>query len=161
GESTRVLTGALATAVGNRVRMVTLDDSVVEPLGVSKGRRRTPLVVGAVCLIVAVLCTYQGLADYHRNLASSESEDSIGAQIGSGFVAILVYLAAMAFVALVLCIAVVAISARRAARRAQRLAAHAIDHEGQIARTAKTIRRLTRKILSPRLVVVRVAGGIW
>jgi hypothetical protein len=161
GESTRVLTSALATAVGNRVRMVTLDDSVVEPLGVSKGRRRTPLVLGAICLIVAVLCTYQGIADYHRNLASSESQDSVGGQIVSGVVSGVVYLIAMFFVALLLCIAVVAVSARRAARRAQRLTTHAIDHEGQIARTAQTIRRLTRKILSPRLVVVRVAGGIW
>src|SRR5262249_28091976 len=76
-------------------------------------------------------------------------------------ISVLIFILLMGFVALLLSIALIAVGARRAARRAQRLATHAIDNERQIAGTAKTIRRLTRKILSPRLVVVRVAGGIW
>src|SRR5262249_55185226 len=50
-DTTRTVSHALSSAVGRSLRLVTLDDSQVSPLGAGRGRRRLGLVVTVVAIV--------------------------------------------------------------------------------------------------------------
>jgi hypothetical protein len=75
-DSTRALTFALAT-VGPRLRLITLDDAIVVPLGQPRSRRRiavAAVVLGVVLLVVIALCVYQAYrSDPSTNTGSAST----------------------------------------------------------------------------------------
>ncbi|HEY7223757.1 MAG TPA: hypothetical protein VH561_09230 [Micromonosporaceae bacterium] len=175
GDSTRAVTGALTSAVGRRVRVVTLDDAMVTPVPPPRWRRRLAglaLIVFTGVVVYFVLWVRGG--GIERSVANGQHtdpgqadniKDSFGAAMGNAFadaIGMAVLLVLIGFVMLLAGgIAVFAAGAWVAAIRAGRFTRRTIDTESAIAPIATRIGALSRKIFSPRLFVTRVTGPIW
>jgi hypothetical protein len=162
GESTRTVTAALTTAVGRSVRLVTLDDAMVSPLGVSRSRRRLAWWVWALTFALVVWGLYWAFGGGYDQ--ASQAADEIadpGESFSAGLGAIFALLVVLVGVSLAGGFAIFGGAAYLAARRAERASTRVIDNAWAIASTARTIASRSRQILSPRLVVVRVATTLW
>lgn len=156
GDATRAVSQALRGGVGRRVRFVTLDDAMVAPLGVSKAPRRIAWLVCVVCSALAAWWLYWAFGG-----PSDQALEAAGGDANEAFTVIVTLFIALVGLCLALSIALFAGSAYRSARAAERFATRAIDSDRIIEPTAREIARLSRRVFSPRLVVVRVASPIW
>jgi hypothetical protein len=177
GEATRVVSQALATAVGRRVRIVTLDDSVVTPLGVDPARRRmaiwSSLLFGAVAGSVVWWISSDGperaAADgdvtVEYTATGNEVRDSLTQAMGQVFAdtlqLVVIVLLAVVAVLVAASLAFFGIGAYLSAMKAGRPARRAIDTEAQVVPTARLAARVSRRVFSPRLIVLRVADALW
>ncbi len=160
GDSTRVLTTALTSAVGRQVRVVTLDDEMVAAVGVDRARRR----LAALAFLVFAGLTVWGIL-WLTNSGGPADEDGGGATSADPWGELMsdIVMVILIFLGLVLTASLALFSGGvyLAAARAGRFAKRRIDSERAIAPTATKIAKLSRKVFSPRLVVVRVASAIW
>jgi hypothetical protein len=177
-DPTQTVTYALITAVGRRVRLVTLDDAAVAPVGVARGRRPllwlvTLLPLVAVGLVLAWFAGggFDAFVTRTADEAASQvhEDDPIAQLFGVLFASILGIIVAVVLVLfmvlLVILLGTVIMlfggSAALAARRAQRAATQSITTSQAIAPTAARIARRSRAILGAQLVVVKVAESLW
>jgi len=173
--ATHVLSFAVAEAAGRRWRLVTLDDLRVVAVGVRKGARWTAAsagVIGLAAIVGGVLWIFAGPLDRFFSdtvqQATPETDnpvDAIGAALGAALVAaavvgffLAVVVIAMAFFGAT---TLFALSSYRTVRKAERSKAREIRTEQDIERTVRSVSRGARRTLGARLVVVRVASGIW
>jgi hypothetical protein len=178
-DTTRTVSQALKSAVGRSVRLVTLDDSQVAPVGVGAGRR----IVALLWILAAVLAAWLSYylfgggftADSDKIIndaveqASNNAGDGLADQLGAAFggalaggiVAGFFLVLLLAALIIVLLVGVFAYRAHRSARRAQREASQALAQRQQVGTVARRLDAVARKVFSPRLMVVAVPGSFW
>jgi hypothetical protein len=178
GDSTRAVTRALTSAVGTRLRVVTLDDAVVAPVGVARTGRRVAAFIFVVftgLIAWALYWLFGGgfdrlLIDTQQALEDTRPEtddpfERFGNVIGTGIAAFAVSIVVLSliFTGLLLALGVVilAASAYVSALIAGRYAKRSIGSDQAIAPTARRIARISRRVFSPRLFVMRVTDAIW
>jgi hypothetical protein len=160
-DSTQNVTAALASA-GRSVRLVTLDDAMVAPVGVVRSGRRAALWLSLVSLAAVAWGLYWAFGGpFDEAYDSADELTDAGDQFGAALGAIVGLLLVLSLVAIAGALAIFGLRAHAAARRYERLATRAIDNEHEIASTARSIATGSRRVLSPRLVVVRVADLAW
>jgi hypothetical protein len=146
------LSGVAAGWVGATWRVVTLDDSMVRPLGAPGRNRRLSWTMVVICLLVVPAGA--ALLIYLANRSSSLSKVS-SVLIGT----IIVYFLLLLPIALVG--GVQAFSLALSARRSARASSVAVDHTSDVAKVGERIASRARRIMGPRLVVCRVADTQW
>jgi hypothetical protein len=169
--TTSTVSHALSRSVGRSWRLVTLDDSMVAPVGAGRVRRRGAFLV---LLLAVVVLGYLGFylwggafnRDQAQIFTSTNSQaDSIAEVVvdslaGAAVLAVLLtFILIAATIALV--IAVFGAAAYLAARRAERGATRALTRQQGVDEAARRIARAARRIFAARLVVVRVPGEFW
>ena len=178
-DTTRTVSNALKSAVGRSVRLVTLDDSQVVPVGVGAGRRVVALLWVVALGLAAWLLYYLfggGFTEDSKRIMDDAVENAqsragsgagdqfgaaIGGAIGGAFAAgILLFLLLIALI-IALLVGLFAYRAHRSARRAQREASQALAQRHQIGAVAKRLNAVARKVFAPRLMVVGVPGTFW
>jgi hypothetical protein len=165
-DTTRTVSHALSSAVGRSLRLVTLDDSLVTPVGPGRTRRR---FAGLITLLAVAgigwVLYYFLLGPFRQVVAASHDNgqlnrtfgDSIGAAIGVVFLALLV--GSIGVVAL--SIGALGGTVYLASRRAERGASRTLTDEADVDRTARKLARASRRIFGARLVVVAVPTPFW
>ncbi|MBB5868888.1 flagellar biogenesis protein FliO [Allocatelliglobosispora scoriae] len=171
-DTTRTVSHALNSAVGRSVRLVTLDDSMVAPIGAGHGRRRFAgfvwFITGAGVLLLVIYLVGGGYSDSADSLmeqTASQAGDGFGesvlaAGVGALFGALLLIMV-VGFAVIVGLIALLGGGSYLAARRAERAASQVLRNEGDVDATARRIARLGRRIFAPRLVVIAVPTAFW
>ncbi len=178
-DTTRTVSQALKSAVGRSVRLVTLDDSQVAPVGVGAGRWVPALVrlaaLGLVAWLVFYLFAGGFNADRDRIIndtiqqASDRSGDNVvdqfgavigGAMIG-GVVAGLLLILTIALAIIAGLVGLIAYRAHRSARLAQRQASQALAQRQHVDGVARRLNAVARKAFAPRLMVVTVPESFW
>jgi hypothetical protein len=185
--ATHVVTVATAS-LGGRWRLVTLDDASVAPVGVgamtdvvsafrrmSAGFRRAFAATGRVLAVVLVLTFVGCVADFGWASRSGIDPSSVSGRDTTAGV-VLRILATVAAVAGSLLVAgfglqllkvvvfpVVAVGSTvaRAVRDAEGAKALEVPNPRKIVAARDRARRLSRKVFSPRLMVLRVDSAIW
>ncbi|GAA2356160.1 hypothetical protein Cme02nite_49210 [Catellatospora methionotrophica] len=171
GDTTRTVSFALKSAAGRSLRLVTLDDAMVVPIGAGAGKRRVAagvwiLMGGLAAIVIFYLCGGGYDADAQRNLDEAiNSADSTAERFLAGpMIAIinaLAFAVAVFFVCLVVVIMAVALGAHRAARRAERAASRALTSQHEVGGAARQLAAAARKTFAPRLMVVAVPTAFW
>jgi hypothetical protein len=170
-ESTRTVSKALRGSIGRAMRLVTLDDDQVTAIGAGRGRR---LLAGLVWVAAAGLGAYLVYflvgggfrADEARNTAdnlanSRGAAQTFGAAIGSAIINALILLTYVAMICLLGMFMIAGFRGYRAARRAERAAESALSQRHDVGRAARQLREVSKRILAPRLMVVRVPTAFW
>jgi hypothetical protein len=178
-DTTRTVSHALKSAVGRSMRLVTLDDSQVAPVGVGAARRIMALLGFAAVVLAAWLLYYLlggGFSTDSTNIindAAEQASDAAGGGVTEQFGAVVAGSIAGGIIAgvfLFLLLAVLVIAglvmifayrAHRSARRAQREASQALAQRQQVDAVARRLDAVARKVFSPRLMVVTVPGSFW
>lgn len=178
-DTTRTVSHALRSAVGRSVRLVTLDDSLVAPVGVGASRWVfSVLRVVAVGLAAWLLFYLFGgafdaesdrIIDDTLDQASSAAGDGLADQFGAvlvgsmvgGLIAGLLLILVLTVLIIAGLVAVFAYRAHRSARLAQREAIQALAQRQQVAGVARKLAAVAKKVFSPRLIVVTVPGSFW
>lgn len=172
-DATATVTYALGTAVGRGWRLITLDDAAVAPVGVTPRQHRfSRLGVWIPLLVIAggALWIFGGPgADFADRLiddfTSSQGDGDFGAAIGAALAAVFVIalLLVFAFIAMAFfgLVTVFSLGSRRAIAKAEGEKAQAITKRRHIGRRIPRIAARARRILGPRLVVVRVVTDLW
>jgi hypothetical protein len=184
--ATHVVTLA-TTRIGGRWRFVTLDDASVAPVGVGAmtevtsafrrmgaAFRRAFKATGQALAVVLVLTFVGCLADYFlappgTDPSSASFSDTTAGVVFRILVAVAVVaggllLAGFALVLLqivVVPVAMVGSSVARAVRDAEGAKALEVPNQRKIVAARDRARRLSRKVFSPRLMVLRVDSAIW
>lgn len=176
-ETTRVVSYAVATAMGGRWRLVTLDDAETDPVGVQRRSRWIAIVailVGLVLMAMALRYIFGGgfdatvrhmLEDMLKEKPGETFPQLLGRFIGS---------VAVAFVAGFFVVILVAIGATAAGvatafswvsyasiRKAEHAKAMTVQSAAAIEPAVAEIVRRTHGIFAPRLIVVKVANRVW
>lgn len=162
--TTETVSHAVSRAVGRSLRLVTLDDSMVAPIGAGRGRRWSVVVVTLLgsAGVAAVLYfffggTFQHLLSPVTDGAPESISDSVGRALGALVLAVLLLLAGIVA-------AIVGLfggAASLAARRAERGATQTFTSEAEVDRAAGRLSRASRRIFAARLVVVAVPTPFW
>lgn len=175
GEATAAVTAAVRTAVGGSWRVVTLDDEQVAPVGLPAAARRLP-VVGVLVGMAAVGAAAWWLASGGlETVLGGVADEVIGSPsslqelIGGLFAALAVMLAVGALVltlvlggaALLGTVAVFSTGSYLAGRRSERARTVEITSAADLGAVAAAVAERARRVLAPRLVVVRVAHEVW
>ncbi len=178
-DTTRTVSHALRSAVGRSVRLVTLDDSQVAPVGVGAGRWVFSVLRFVAVGLAAWLLFYLfgGAFDAESDRIIDDTLDQAGSAAGDGvadqFGAVLVgsfvgglvvgLLLILVLVVLIITglVAVFTYRAHRSARLAQKEASQALAQRQQVAAVARKLAAVARKVFSPRLIVVTVPGSFW
>jgi hypothetical protein len=176
----------LTSAVGTRLRVVTLDDAVVAPVGVARtGRRIAALVFVVLAGLIAWVLYWLFGGGFQRFLNDSTQQTfeqyskahpqtnnpfewltniigtSVDATITVTILAVVVLYVISIGLLLALGLVILSASAYLSSLIAGRYARRAIDSDEAIASTARRIVRISRRVFSPRLFVTRVADSIW
>jgi hypothetical protein len=177
-DSTETVTYALAAGVGRTLRLVTLDDAMVAPVGVSRPRRWAGawlFLLGGAAVVAGLIwflgggfdAAVKGAADDAVAQAGGDGslEDAIGgifaAAIGAAIATLVILIVVMVPVAIAATVALFGGTSYLAARRAQRSATRAISDERSLAPTVRSIAARSRRIFGARLVVVAVTTALW
>jgi hypothetical protein len=178
-DTTKTVSHALRSAVGRSVRLVTLDDSLVAPVGVGAGRWVASLVrivaIGLAAWLLFYLFGGGADADTNRIIkdtmdqASDAAGDGLTDQFGAaivgsmvgGVIAGLLLILTLTILIIVGLIGLFAYRAHRSARLAQREASQALAQRQQVDGVARKLAAVARKVFSPRLIVVTVPGEFW
>ncbi|MCV2395187.1 hypothetical protein OEB99_12790 [Actinotalea sp. M2MS4P-6] len=181
------MSSAIASGLGARWRLVTLDDNDAAPLGVASGRRWVVRLLRLALVALAVYLVFQAVqwlqsdpmgdvageaADAAVEQARAEGESEFGAAIqgifaGAFAAAIGALMVGLVVVFFGLLIAVPAAgglaltAVGRSARQAERSKAIAITRESQVEPTCRRLRRRVRRVLAPRITIARVADRLW
>lgn len=191
----RTLTFAVSTAMGKNMRLITLDDGKISPVGVPESVKRTYnrgqwtgiiVTLAAIALFLYVLNVY--LPNYFDNFNgsdiydktvekhTSEGRGAIEANISAFFSTIFSFIFWVGFLFLLsglllgttLLFAAVSASSTlfygvsyRYASRPEHNKAWQVLREKDIDATYKRINKMFSATFAPRLVVLKVADGIW
>jgi hypothetical protein len=175
--ASEALSFAVTTAMGQRWRLVTLDDNEIAPIHGSEGKGRTAGVLTwiAMALVVAGLFWLfgGGLAEHLGGITDEYMAEGrgggfkemvgriIGAFLIMLFVGLLVGGMVLIIVAFFGATALFSWSSYRSYKKAELKKSTTIERPDQIEPVVMAILKRSRKILAPRLVVVRVAHNIW
>lgn len=183
-DASEALTFAVSGALGRRWRLVTLDDSQVEAVGVGRGTRVAWgfgrwLTLAALLLVVFLAArwlvgggierTIEGVFQDARTSAEDSGASGFAAAIGAivgGLIAAIVALAIM-LVLLLGAISTLGVAtigtwrADRAVRHAEGAKALAIPDARAVQPIVERVLARSRGIQAPRLVVLRVADAVW
>ena len=183
-DASRALTFAVSGALGRRWRLVTLDDSQIEAVGVS-GRTRVAwglgrwLSLAALAAVVFLAARWwfgggvedlvSGIFDDARTSAEESGANPIAAAIGALIVGLLVGLVVLGVILVLIFGAISTLGvatvaswrADRAVRRAEGAKALVIADAAAIAPTVGRVLGGARAIQAPRLVVLKVADAVW
>ena len=176
-EATRALSFAVTTAMGQRWRLVTLDDDQVAPIHGSEGSGRLASALRWIALALVAGGLFWlfggGLAEYMGGItddymAAGRGEgfkEAIGRIFGAFFILLITGLLVGGFVLIIVAFfgatALFSWSSYRSYKKAELEKSTAIDSPDGIEPVVRSILRRSRTILAPRLVVVRVAHMIW
>lgn len=178
-DTTRTVSQALRSAVGRSVRLVTLDDSQVAPVGVGAGRWAASLgrlaAVGLVAWLLFYLFAGGFKSDSDRIIndsiqqASDASDKNVFDQLGSaiggamigGLIAGVLLILTITLAIIVGLVGIVAFRAHRSARLAQRQASQALAQRQHVDGVARRLDAVARKVFAPRLMVVTVPESFW
>jgi len=179
--ATEALTFAVATAIGSTWRLVTLDDERVAPVGASKGFCLGSCLfafLAGSAVVYGVFWLFGGGLDRVLNEAVKSAADSamrqsnqnplqalIGSIVAGIFVGMIVGIVVITLVAigvsLSASIALFSVGSYLSVRRAERAKKLVVPRAEMLEPATRTLLRRTRRVLSARLVVVRVASGVW
>lgn len=159
--ATEALSHALDGTVGTAWRVVTLDDAEVAPMGVTKGAHRLARAGGGLALaaVAAACAMYVGVLNpFHTDTSDESLVTTTSTVIGEG---LLTATLIVRVAALLLVLAMCTVVAYLVIRRSEQARSLQISTRRDITLITLAVARLTRAIISPRLVVVRVDGSIW
>ncbi len=175
--ATEALSFAVTTAMGLRWRLVTLDDSAIAPISGSKGKGRLAGVFIWIALILVVAGLFWlfggGLTDHLGGITDAYLAEGSGAgfkeMVGRIFGAFIIMLIVglliggfvLLFVAFFGATALFSWRSYRSYKKAELEKLTFIERPEQIKPVVKKMLKISKKILAPRLVVVRVAHEIW
>jgi hypothetical protein len=176
-DARQLLTFAVATALGRKWRLVTLDDSGTDPVGTSPGPKWWSRAGIGTGLAVAAWGLYwvlgPGAKGMLENLFSNSARGPHGEGLGQAFGrivgAFMLTLIIGGFV-LVSVILLALFSGATAAfswftlasiRKAERARAWRVMNAGELTSTVQEIANLSRRIFAPRLTVVKVSSRLW
>lgn len=176
-EATEALSFAVTTAMGQRWRLVTLDDNEIAPIYGSKGKGRLAGVWRWIALVLVVAGLFWlfggglaehlgGITDEYMAEGRGDSfKEAIGRIFGAFIIMIIVGMLVGGMVLIIVAFfgvtALFSWSSYRSYRKAELEKSTAIQKADQIEPVVMAILKRSRKILAPRLVVVRVAHEIW
>ena len=182
--ATKALSFTVGGSVGRGWRLVTLDDHQVAPVGV---RTRTRWLIRLVWLVLVVgvallgwVAVEQLSGDSISRIADQAFDDSVAqaradgrstfeATVGALFATVIVtmVMVVVLFLVLVVPLALGGASAlfvsvgARGIRRAEQGKAVVFNDRSTVDDRARMIRRRSRKVSAPRMVVTRVDSSIW
>jgi hypothetical protein len=169
--ATETLTFALATAMGNSWRLVTLDDNQIAPVGAGRKVRWTSVIVGILAISIITAAVYWarsgGLEDVMKGaMTQGARQDNLAGSIVGAIVAALAV--AIIFAVLILVastflavLAIFSFGTYISVRRAEKSKKLQVSSLKKIDPMARSVERRSRRVLSPRLIVVRVAAEVW
>ncbi len=176
-QATKALSFAAASAMGQRWRLATLDDNEIAPVLGIKTRGRILSVLRWAFLVVIIAGLFwlfgEGFKDYLGSVVDGLKSEGQGggfeAIIGQFFsilimtIIIGVIVGGLVLVGVALLGAGMLFSWRsfRSYKKAELGQSKVIESASEIEPIVQSVLKLNRKILSPRLVVVRVDSGIW
>ncbi|MEJ2453500.1 MAG: hypothetical protein P8103_05020 [Candidatus Thiodiazotropha sp.] len=176
-QATKVLSFAATSAMGQRWRLATLDDNEIAPVLGIKTRGRILSVLRWAFLIVILASLFwlfgEGFKDYLGGVVDGMKSEGRGggfeAIIGQFFsilfmtIIIGVIVGGLVLIGVALLGAGMLFSWRsfRSYKKAELGQSKVIERASEIEPIVQSVLKLSRKILSPRLVVVRVYSGIW
>ncbi len=176
-EATKVLSFAAASAMGQRWRLVTLDDNRIAPVfGIKASGRILGFLRWAFLIAIVVSLFWMfgdGFKDYLGGVVSGLKSDASGgglqALIGQIVVIFVMTIVIGAIVGGLFLIGIALLGAGvlfswrsfHAYKKAEVGQSRVIKNNIEIEPVIQTVLRLSRKIFAPRLVVVRVDSGIW
>ena len=177
GDATKALSFAVTTAMGQRWRLVTLDDDQIAPIHGSEGKGRLASIWRWIALALVICGLFWlfggGFTHYldnisHEYMATHRGggfKQIIGQIIGAFVVLLFVGALVAGFVLMIVAFfgttALFSWSAYRSYKKAELGKSLHIDSADKIESVVRSVLRRSRKILAPRLVVVRVAHKIW
>ena len=175
--ATEALSFAVTTAMGQRWRLVTLDDNEIAPIHGSEGKGRLAGVLTWIALALVVAGLFWlfggGLVEHLGGISKEYIAEGqgggfkemmgriIGAFLIMIFVGVLVGGMVLIIVAFFGATALFSWSSYRSYKKAELKKSTTIERPDQIEPVVMAILKRSRKILAPRLVVVRVAHNIW
>jgi uncharacterized BrkB/YihY/UPF0761 family membrane protein len=169
--ATEALTFALATAIGSSWRLVTLDDHQIAPVGPGKKIRWTSVIVGLFAGALAVAAVFwlfnKGLDGAIKSGfdQAGRSNNIVASIIGGIFLALILALVLVMVViipaAFLAVISIFSFGSYLSVRRAERSKTAQVASLQKIDPMARKVVSRTRRVLSPKLIVVRVAGTVW
>ncbi len=176
-DATRALSFAVTTAMGQRWRLVTLDDEEIAPIHGSEGKGRLASALRWIALILVIgglfwlfgggLAEYMGgiTDDYMAAGRGGSFTEIMGRIFGAFFMLLIAGLLVGGFVLVIVAFfgatALFSWSSYRSYKKAELEKSISIDTAEGIEPAVRSILRRSRKILAPRLVVARVAHMIW
>jgi hypothetical protein len=176
-DATKALSFAVTTAMGNHWRLVTLDDNEIAPVYGSKGKGRlagvwrwialTLVVAGLFWLFGGGLVEHIGgiSREYIAEGQGGGLKEMMGRIFGAFIFMIFAGLLVGGFVLIVVAFfgatALFSWGSYRSYKKAELGKSTSIERSDQIGPVIMAILKRSRKILAPRLVVVRVAHAIW
>jgi hypothetical protein len=176
-DSTRTVTFALVRSIGRSLRLVTLDDEMVAPLGVGRSRRRVAWWTWLLGLLVVgggLYWFFGGGFDSaandvtdsaFANVGGDTPGQAIGSIIGAAVAAMILLICLMLAVIIPFTIAVVVMAlgggSYLAARQAERAAVRRVTGEREIEPTVRSVAKRSRRIFGARLVVLSVVDRYW
>jgi hypothetical protein len=169
--ATEALTFALATAIGHSWRLVTLDDQKVAPVGAGRRIRWTSALVTiiAISIIAGAIFWAAGGGLTHR-LDSTMNKgitpgNVVGSIIGNAIaylvVAVLLVLMIGVSVLFLTLVTIFSFGSYLSVRRAERSKKLEVSSLPTLDPMVKLVTRRSRKVLSPKLIVVHVANPVW
>jgi len=160
--ATEVLTFALANALGSSWRLITLDDQQVLPVGTGGRIRWSTLALFLLSILIPALLIFWFWHTGAAELFKANSSQGVMANLIGGLIAfIVVLLVVIALALLFLVIGIFSLGSYISVRRAERSKRLAIASADQIDPISRRIARRVRRIISPKLVVVRVTNAVW
>jgi hypothetical protein len=163
--ATEALTFALVTAIGHSWRVVTLDDHRVAPVGTGRRIRWVSVIVTLLALgIIAVgfLWIFNGGLDKLFTPNNAKTLPEALGQIFAGFiVAILVIVLFALQITFFALIGLFSFGSYLSVRRAEKSKRVQVPSLERIDPMARSVSRRSRRVLSPKLIVVQVAGPVW
>ena len=176
-DATKALSFAVTTAMGNSWRLVTLDDNEIAPVYGSTGKGRlaglwrwialTLVVAGLFWLFGGGLAEHIGgiSREYIAEGQGGGLKEMMGRIFGAFIFMIFAGLLVGGFVLIVVAFfgatALFSWGSYRSYKKAELGKSTSIERSDQIGPVIMAILKRSRKILAPRLVVVRVAHAIW
>jgi len=176
-EATEALSFAVTTAMGRRWRLVTLDDNEIAPIHGSQGKGRLAgvwrwialvlVVAGLVWIFGGGLAEHLGgITDEYMAEGRGDSfKEAIGRIFGAFFLMLIVGILIGGMVLIIVAFfgatALFSWSSYRSYKKAELNKSTTIQRSEHIEPVVMAMLKRSRKILAPRLVVVRVAHDIW
>lgn len=169
--TTNTVSFALRRAAGRTWRLVTLDDSMVVPVGVGTAKRGLSTLavlvgVGLAGWVVWYFISGDAAAQEQRNLDNALAQadsagDRLAQTVGIAFINALGTLMLIIFGCLFALIMIAGFAARRAASRAEGIARQSVHREHEIGAAAGRLAAAARRTFAPRLMVVSVPTSFW
>jgi hypothetical protein len=171
-KATEALSVAISEGVGRRWRLITLDDHDVAPMGVGGRSRWTVRLLRLLLVALTVAAgvaaaralspeAYDRMVEEAKANAESDAASQFGASLGAIIGAAFLMMFWSFIIALVAVGGVLLTTATRSARQAEQAKAVVVKRPEEIESVAHSLRKQTKKVLAPRIIVARVSDAIW